>query len=177
MEAGIELVLRTPRLTMRHLRADDADAIFAVIGDPIAMQYFPRRYSYEDAVEWIERNLRRYQNDGHGIMAVVLSGTGEVIGDCGIVRQEVDGQSMLEVGYHLRRDHWGRGYATEAARACMDYAFRNLGADKIVSLIRPDNISSRRVAERNRMQAERQVIHAGLPHLLYVVTRENYAQA
>jgi len=181
METGIEkseeLVLRTPRLTIRRLRADDVDAIFAVISDPVAMQYFPRSYGHEDAVEWIERNLRRYENDGHGIMAVVLNSTGEVIGDCGIVRQDVEGTWMLEVGYHLRRDHWGRGYATEAARVCMEYAFRDLGADKLVSLIRPANIPSCRVAERNGMRVERQVIHEGLPHLLYVMTRENHGQA
>jgi RimJ/RimL family protein N-acetyltransferase len=181
MEAGLakteQLVLRTARLALRRLRAEDVDAIFAVIGDPVAMQYFPRSYTYEDAVEWIERNLRRYRNDGHGILAIVLNSTGEVIGDCGLMLQDVEGESMLEVGYHLRRDHWRRGYATEAARACMDYAFHDLGVDKVVSLIRPENTPSRRVAERNGMRVERQVMHDQLPHLLYVMTRENYGQA
>ena len=67
---------------------------------------------------------------------------------------------MLEVGYHFRRDHWGHGYATEAARACMEYAFRQLAAEKVVSLILPENLPSRRVAERNGMQVERQVLHS-----------------
>jgi len=160
--------LETPRLILRPLTRDDVDAIFAIIGDPIAMQYYPRSFTREDAVEWIDRNLRRYENDGHGIMALVLKRTGEVIGDCGIARQIVEDEPMLEVGYHLLRDHWGHGYATEAARVCIDYALRDLGAEKVVALIRPENVPSRRVAERNGMQAERQVMHAGLPHLLYV---------
>jgi RimJ/RimL family protein N-acetyltransferase len=83
---------------------------------------------------------------------------------------------MIEVGYHLRRDHWGQGFATEAARACMDYAFRKLGAERVVSLIRAENTPSRRVAERNGMGIEKEVMHCGLPHLLYVMTRENHGQ-
>ena len=174
MEAGLRKSkgqeLSTPRLTLRRLRTEDVDAILAVIGDPIAMQYYPRHYTCEDAVDWIERNQRRYENDGLGLMALVLNRTGEVIGDCGIVRQDVEGESMLEVGYHLHRDHWGHGYATEAARACMDYAFRELAATRVVSLIRAENVPSRRVAERNGMRVERQVTHSGLPHLLYVAS-------
>ncbi len=168
--------LETERLLLRPLAPDDVDAIFAIIGDPVAMRYYPRTFTREDAVEWIERNQLRYES-GHGIMAVLLKANDELVGDCGLVQQTVEGESMLEVGYHLRRDHWGHGYATEAARACMDHGFRRCGADRIVSLIRPENVPSRRVAERNGMQVEREVVHQGLAHLLYVITRESYGQA
>src|ERR1700733_5431876 len=154
-------VIQTARLTLRPLTLADVDAIFAIIGDPIAMQHYPRTFTREDAVEWVERNQKRYENDGFGILAMALKGTIELIGDCGIVRQTVGEEPMLEVGYHLRRDQWGHGYATEAARACMDYAFGELGAAKVVSLIRPENTPSRRVAERNEMQVERRVMHDG----------------
>jgi ribosomal-protein-alanine N-acetyltransferase len=163
--------LQTERLILRRLTPDDTDAIFAVIGDAVAMQYYPRRFTREDAIEWIERNQHRYEHDGYGLMAMVLKSSGEVIGDCGIARQMVEGESMLEVGYHLHRDHWGHGYATEAARACMDYAFRELAAPKVVSLIRAENVPSRRVAERNGMRVEREVMHSGQPHLMYVTRR------
>jgi ribosomal-protein-alanine N-acetyltransferase len=164
--------LETERLLLRRLTMDDVEAIFAIIGDPVAMQYYPRLFTRDDAVEWVQRNLRRYEDDGHGLLAVVLKASAEVIGDCGIARQTVEGELMLEVGYHLRRDQWGQGYATEAARACMNYAFRELGAGRVVSLIRPENVPSRRVAERNGMHVERQVQHSGLLHLLYVTTAE-----
>ncbi len=118
--------LETERLILRRLTPDDADAIFAVIGDRVAMRYYPRTFTREDAVEWIERNLRRYENDGYGLLAIVLKSNGEVIGDCGLSWQLADEEPVLELGYHLRRDHWGHGYATEAARACMEYAFRVL---------------------------------------------------
>ncbi len=170
-------VLETGRLLLRHFCPEDVDAILAVIGDPVAMQYYPRTFARNDAVEWIDRNRRRYVECGYGLFAVVLKAAGEVIGDCGLVQQEVDGVSRLEVGYHLRRDQWGHGYATEAARACMDYAFHTLAATDIISLIRPENLASRRVAERNGMKPERQITFYGLPHLVYAMRREDYGQA
>ena len=170
------MVLETERLRLRRLRRDDADALFAIIGDDVAMQYYPKAFNREDAKEWIERNLRRYDEHGHGLYAVTLKDSEEVIGDCGVVSQTVEGKPLLEVGYHFRRDHWGHGYATEAARACMGLAFNAFGAEKVISLIRPENVLSRRVAERNGMQIERQVMHAGLPHLVYVMRREDYGK-
>ncbi len=166
-----DFVLETERLLLRRLRPDDAGAIFAVIGDRVAMQYFPRTFERKDAEAWIERNLRRYAEHGHGLYAVVLKTGGDVIGDCGLVTQQIEGRPELEVGYHLRRDKWGHGYATEAARGCMQYAFRTLDAPKVISLIRPENLASRRVAERNGMQVERQVMHSGLIHLMYAASK------
>jgi len=177
METAAMIALQTERLQLRPLTLGDADAIFVIFGDPVAMQYYPRTFTREDAVEWVKRNIARYENDDYGFLAAVLKSSGEVIGDCGIARQVVEGEPMLEVGYHLKRTHWGQGYATEAARACMEYGFRELGAEKIVSLIRPENLPSCRVAERNGMRVERQVIFAELRHLLYVMNREKYGQA
>jgi len=171
------IVLETERLLLRHLELGDADAIFAVIGDPIAMQYYPHAFTFEDAVRWIERNQQRYETDGYGLYAVILKASGEMIGDCGIARQVVDSQPQLEVGYHLQRSHWGHGYATEAAKACMKLAFDQFGAGKVISLIRPENLPSRRVAERNGMMTDGETIYVGLPHLVYAMKRSDYVQA
>ncbi len=171
-----DLVLETMRLRLRRFRREDADAVFAIIGDDLAMQYYPRTFGRHDAVEWVARNLRRYAENGHGLYAVTLRDSDKVIGDCGIIRQNIEGGPQLEVGYHFRRDHWGHGYATEAAWACMGLAFRAFGAGKVISLIRPENAPSRRVAERNGMQVERHLVHAGLPHLVYAMKREDYGQ-
>jgi RimJ/RimL family protein N-acetyltransferase len=111
------------------------------------------------------------------LYAVTLKDSDELIGDCGIVKQHVAGETSLEVGYHFRRDQWGHGYASEAAHACIGLAFHAFGADKVISLIRPENLPSRRVAERNGMKLERQVTHYGLPHLVYAMRREDYGQA
>ena len=172
-----ELMLETQRLRLRRFRREDVDAIFAIIGDDVAMQYYPRTFNRSDAVQWIERNLRRYRDDGYGLFAVTLKDNDALIGDCGIIKQSVEGEPQMEVGYHFRRDQWGHGYATEAAQACMGLAFRAFGAGKVISLIRPENVPSQRVAERNGMKLERQVIHYGLPHLVYAMKREDYGQA
>ena len=166
-----DLILETERLLLRRLQPGDVDAIFAVLGDPVAMQYYPRTFDRKDAEQWVERNLRRYAEHGHGLYAVVLKASGEMIGDCGLVTQQIEGRAELEVGYHLHRDQWGHGYATEAARACMDHAFRELTVAKVISLIRPENLPSRRVAERNGMRVERQVMHSGLLHLMYAISK------
>jgi len=187
MEAGLSksasapigggIVLETERLTLRRFTDADVDAVFAVIGDPLTMKYYPQKFTREDAQRWVTMSQERYRTDGYGLFAVVLKSSGEAIGNCGVVKQSVEGESLLEVGYHFRRDHWGHGYATEAARGCMDYAFRRLGAAKVVSLILPENLPSRRVAERNGMKVERQAMFHELPHLMYARTREGYGQA
>ena len=141
------------------------------------MQYYLQQFTREDAVEWIRRNQARYHERGHGLLGVIRKDNHELIGDCGIVRQHVGGQDVLEVGYHFRRDQWGKGFATEAARACMRYAFEELGADKVISLIRPENTASRRVAERNGMVIESQVTYYGWPHYVYGMKREDYGKA
>jgi len=172
--AASEFVLETERLRLRWFRHEDADAVFAIIGDATAMQYYPKSFNREDAEVWVGRNLRRYADCGHGLFAVTLKGSDEVIGDCGVIRQVVAGAEVLEVGYHLRRDQWGHGYATEAARACIAWAFDTLRAEKVISLIRPENVPSRRVAERNGMKVEHEVMHHGLAHVVYAMRREEF---
>jgi [ribosomal protein S5]-alanine N-acetyltransferase len=172
--AALDLVLETERLRLRRFRREDVDAVFAIIGDDVAMQYYPRTFDRDDARQWVERNIRRYADYGHGLFAVMPNSGDEVIGDCGVIQQVVEGEKQLEVGYHFRRDHWGKGYATEAARACMGLAFHKLGAEKVISLIRPENVPSRRVAERNGMKLERQVMHYNLLHLVYAMRREEF---
>ena len=170
-----DFILETARLRLRRFRDEDADVVFAIIGDRVAMQFYPKTFGPEDAKQWVARNQRRYREDGYGLFAVMLKDGEKVIGDCGIIKQNVEGETAMEVGYHFRRDQWGRGYATEAARACMGLAFDSFGADKVISLIRPENVPSRRVAERNGMKLEREIMHYGLPHLVYAMSREEFA--
>ncbi len=172
-----KIVLETKRLQLRYLTSGDVDVVFAVIGDPQTMKYYPQQFSREDALRWVTKTQERYRTDGFGLFAVVLKSEGVVIGNCGLMRQDVEGESLVEVGYHFRRDYWGHGYATEAARACMDYAFERLNVEKLISLILAENLPSRRVAERNGMTVERQVMFQELPHLMYAMKREDYGQA
>ena len=163
-------ILETPRLLLREFEPEDAPALARVLADPETMKYYPAPLDTEQIAEWIARNRRRYQDDGVGLWAMVLKVSGETIGDCGITRQQVEGEYLYEIGYHLRRDYWHQGLVTEAATACRDWAFAHVKADRLISLIRPENLPSRRVAERNGMTIWKEVDWRGLRHLVYSIT-------
>ena len=170
-------ILETPRLVLREFVPEDADALARVVCDPKTMRYYPAPCDRAGVEQWIERNRRRYENDGVGLWAMVLKATGEMIGDCGIIRQQVESESLYEIGYHLRRDQWGQGLATEAAIACREWGFAHLGVDRLISLIRPENIPSQRVAERNGMTIWKEVEWRGLRHYVYSIANPGAGRA
>jgi [ribosomal protein S5]-alanine N-acetyltransferase len=161
------VVLETSRLRLSEFVPQDADALAAVLGDPVTMQYYPAAFDRKGVEEWIERNRNRYRGEGFGLWAMLLRETNELIGDCGCFLQDVDGRDDIEIGYHVRRDLWGKGYATEAAQACMQYAFTKLGVDRVISLIRPENMQSIRVAEKNGLTCEKLIFWRGYDHCIY----------
>jgi RimJ/RimL family protein N-acetyltransferase len=166
-------ILETSRLILREFTTCDADSLERILSDPEAMRFYPRAFDRSGVEQWIARNMQRYAKDGHGLWAMVLRSSGEVIGDCGLTIQEVDGVGEIEVGYHVRRDLWGQGLATEAARACRDFGFARLPVERVISLIRPENLASRRVAEKNGMTVWKEIVWRGLPHLVYAIRRED----
>jgi RimJ/RimL family protein N-acetyltransferase len=169
-------ILQTQRLSLRKFVPEDVNALAAILCDPETMRYYPVSFDHAAVVDWIVRNRARYVNDGYGLWAMILNSTGELIGDCGLVCQTVDGTDQVEIGYHVRRNQWGQGYATEAARACRDYGFANLKVDKLISLIRPDNIASCRVAEKNGMTIWKEVTRVNLLHYVYAIKRNQISQ-
>jgi len=165
-------VLETQRLVLREFQFEDLDALAAILCDRATMRYYPVSFDKAAVADWIQRNRTRYANDGHGLWAMILKSTRELIGDCGLVRQSVDAVDEIEIGYHVRRDLWNQGYASEAARACRDYGFANLEVDRLISLIRPENLASRRVAEKNGMTIWKEVTKVDLLHYVYAVKRD-----
>jgi ribosomal-protein-alanine N-acetyltransferase len=170
--SGTRQILETPRLILREFSAKDAEALGAVLTDPETMRFYPAPLNPGEVEEWIARNLRRYAKDGHGLWAMVLKANGELIGDCGLTLQDMGGADEMEIGYHVRRDHWGQGLATEAARACRDFGFAHFPVERLISLIRPENQPSRRVAEKNGMIVWKEIVRRGLPHLVYSIRRD-----
>lgn len=162
-----DYVIETERLGLRRLSPGDLDDMAALLGDPEVMRYYPRPKSRDEARQWIEWNLDSYERYGHGLWASVVKETGQFIGDCGLVVQTVDGEDLVEVGYHLVRSQWRRGYASEAAAACRDHAFRTLMVPRLISLIRPENHPSRGVAERIGMTVWKETDFKDIPHLVY----------
>jgi ribosomal-protein-alanine N-acetyltransferase len=164
-------IVETERLLLREFVPDDVDALSAVLSDPETMRHYPAPLDRAGVAEWIERNRRRYADAGHGLWAMVLKSSGEVVGDCGLTRQTVDGVDEIEIGYHVRRDLWGQGFAPEAARACRDYGFERLGAEQLISLVRLGNLPSRRVAEKVGMSLWKEVMWRDLAHWVFVIRR------
>ncbi|WOH19768.1 GNAT family N-acetyltransferase [Paenarthrobacter sp. GOM3] len=141
----------TTRLRFREMTMDDLDAMSAMLGDPDVMTYYPAPKSRDEAAAWIEWNQANYARDGYGLW-IIETLADDFVGDCGLTWQNVNGRSELEVGYHVRLDLQGRGYATEAATACLEFARNVVGARSLVAIIHPENAASRRVAERIGMR-------------------------
>ena len=118
----MKMILETERLFLREMTMDDFDSMYAVLADPEIMQHYPYSFDEERVRSWIERNMNRYKEDGFGLWAVCLKDTGEMIGDCGLTLQNIEGQMLPEIGYHIRKDQQRKGYAKEAAMAVRDRA-------------------------------------------------------
>ena len=112
------------------------------------MSFYPKPFSYDDAREWIERNMKSYDANGFGLWAMDLKSTGEFIGQCGLTIQQVEGESHVEVGWHVNRAYWRQGFASEAGAACLDVASRRFGLDRVISLILKENVPSAGVARK-----------------------------
>ena len=169
--AGARHILETDRLYLRELVADDLDGLLDVLGDPVAMRYYPHPFSREEVAGWIDWSRRSYRENGFGLWGMILKETAELVGDCGLTIQDVEGERLVEVGYHLRRSHWHRGLATEAARRCCRWAFDTLDVDFAIALVRAENRPSAGVAERVGMRVWKSVDHKGMLHLVYRVER------
>lgn len=165
--------IETERLRLRpfHDDASDLDTLLAVLGDERSMRYYPAPFDRAGARGWIERQLERYERDGFGLLVIEDRATGELIGDCGPTVQEADGESFVELGWHVLRARQGQGIATEAGAACRDAAFASLDAPFLISLIRPENRPSWRVAEKLGFEIWRGTIRAGWAHLIYRLDR------
>lgn len=136
----------TRRLRFREMVVDDLDRVEAMLGDPEVMSYYPAPKTRAESADWIARMRTRYAEDGHGLW-VVETHTGEFVGDCGLTWQSVNDDPVLEVGYHVRRAMQRRGFATEAARACVELARDRYAPIVLTAIIHPENRASRGVAE------------------------------
>ena len=164
----MRIVLETPRLQLREMGPDDIDFIATMLANTEVTRYYERTFTRADAKAWLERQLTRYANDGHGLWLVLERETGSPVGQVGLAMQEVEGTRHPEIGWLLHRPFWGKGYATEAGIATRDAAFTRWGYRQVISLIRPVNEPSRRVAERVGMQPGGRVPFHGFEHIMYV---------
>ena len=150
------MVLETERLYLREMTENDFEVLNKVLSDPKIMCHYPHAFDETEVRSWIQRNMERYRIFGFGLWAVCLKETGEMIGDCGLTMQLINGQIKPEIGYHIRRDMQRKGYAKEAAKAVRDWAFRETDYPALYSYCKYTNEPSIRTAESIGMRFERE---------------------
>ncbi|WP_141603974.1 GNAT family N-acetyltransferase [Terrilactibacillus laevilacticus] len=166
------IILETDRLYLRPYLDEDIKSIHDVFSDKETMTFYPAPFTIKETTEWVKRNQLRYKEDGYGLWAVCLKETKTLIGDCGLVKQKVDNQNEVEIGYHINKKFWSNGLATEAASACKEYGFYQLGLEKLISIIDPINRASIRVAEKIGFTKEKEAFIFNKNHVIYSGTKE-----
>lgn len=146
------MILETDRLILREYVIEDFEALYEIVSDKETMQHYPVPFDEDKTRNWIKWNLDNYKKYGFGLWAVVLKETGEFIGDCGITIQDIDGEKLPEIGYHIHKKYWRKGFAKEAARAVRDWAFLNTQYDTVYSYMKYTNIGSYSTAIANGMK-------------------------
>ena len=151
----MKILLETNRLILRKFIKEDATKLFKLHNDPDVMKYIPHKEPLDVPMEACEKMIDRFlevyrQTPGYGVFPAILKDTNEFIGWFEFFW--LDNTEEVEIGYRLFKDSWGKEYATEGARALVDYGFNKLGMDKLVGVAMPENKASCRVLEKAGMK-------------------------
>ncbi len=160
------LPIATERLVLRDFTMEDTPAVHRYGSDPDVVRYMPwGPNTWKDTEEFLQRKLDDQRADPRGYfdLAVTLASSGELIGACGLTIISTQ-RLQAAIGYAYRRDVWGNGYATEAAKALVAFGFDELGMHRIFTYCDVDNIASARVLEKTGMQREGRVRHDAFMH-------------
>ena len=141
------MIIETERLILREYTWDDFNDLYEILSCPITMSYYPKPYDEEGTKRWINWCLNSYKNEGFGLWAVCLKNSNKFIGDCGLSIQNIDGEKLPEIGYHINKNYWKKGYAKEAANAVKKWTFENTKYEKLYSYMNKENVASYKTAE------------------------------
>jgi [ribosomal protein S5]-alanine N-acetyltransferase len=171
------MTLETSRLILRPFCETDLDFLAELMANPDFMRFSMGVYTREQTRTVLEKILSWNRDGRPSQFAVIIRSSGTLIGYCGFFHQNVDGADEIEIGYRLHPDYWNRGIATEGAHVVRDHAFRDLKLDRVISLIHPENLPSRRVAEKIGMTLEKETVFKGFPTQVFSLARERWAAA
>ncbi|MEG2192355.1 MAG: GNAT family N-acetyltransferase [Oscillospiraceae bacterium] len=167
----MDIVLSSERIFFRKISKDDFPLLCEIFKDKEVMYAWEHAFSDEELKEWIDKNLMRYSKEGFSYFAAIEKETLNFLGVMGPLIENIGGREHMGIAYILAKKYWGQGYGAEGAKACMDYAFSHLGAEKVIAEIRPDNTASRRLAQKLGMEIEGEFIKhyngKDMPHLIY----------
>jgi [ribosomal protein S5]-alanine N-acetyltransferase len=168
------MILETPRLILRPFRAEDVDLLAPLMADPDFMRFSLGVYDREQTAAFVEKLIGWERTGLPSQFALMARADDAFIGYCGFYHHPTEGIDDVEIGYRLHPGYWNRGLATEAARAVRDYGFRDLKLPRVISLVHPENVPSRRVAEKNGMSLEKEILFKGFPTLVFAMRREEW---
>jgi RimJ/RimL family protein N-acetyltransferase len=157
----------TPRLRAERLVPDHHDALCTLLGDPRVGATLGGAMSREQVETALAAKLEHWDRNGFGYWLWRERATGDAVARGGLHRVHVGGRDEVEVGWAVMPERWGEGFATELGAASLGVAFDVLELPDVVAYTLPDNRASRRVMEKLGMRFERDIVHAGLPHVLY----------
>jgi RimJ/RimL family protein N-acetyltransferase len=188
IEARAVPVLESPRLVLRGWRESDLAPFGALNDDPAVMEHFPKRLTRAESDAFVARIADHFAEHGFGFWAVEAPGAADFLGFVGLAypRFQSHFTPCVEIGWRLAREHWGLGYAPEAARAALRFGFEQIGLDQIVSFTVPANLKSRRVMEKIEMHRDPgdDFDHPSIPqghplrrHVLYRMDRAEWERA
>ncbi|MDR3141427.1 MAG: GNAT family N-acetyltransferase [Tannerellaceae bacterium] len=172
------ILFETERLCVSKFTRDDLDSLHRIMEKPEVMYAWEHGFTRNETRKWISHQLTRYKKDRYGYFAVFLKESGELIGQAGLMKSVIGGDEVTELGFIFDNEFWGKGYATESAKACLQYGFEKLGLNQIYCSIRPENTASIRVAENLEMTktGEHTIIYNDIEmlHYIYVLEKNDF---
>jgi RimJ/RimL family protein N-acetyltransferase len=169
-------ILDTERLVLEELDQGHFDELAVLLSNVNVHRYFPKTLDIKESIDFLETVQKRQKEDGISFWAVIRKKDHQFLGICGLLKQIIEGIEEIEVGYRIDDKYWGKGYGTEAAAGCLKYAKEVLGLETIISLILPINLQSVRVAEKNGLKLEKEVMFHEQMHRVYRIDLEKVAE-
>ena len=171
------MILETQRLIIREYTPNDFDDLYEILSDAQTMKYYPKPYDENGVRRWIDWSIRGYEQNGFGLWALELKQTGTFIGDCGVTLQNIDGEILPEIGYHVNKNYWRQGYAKEACAAVKDWFFENTGYDSVYSYMNQQNVASCATAAANGMTRIKAYEDGDEALYVYRITRDEWEKS
>ncbi len=169
----MKIICETERLILRESIIDDAPDLFEMNSDTEVLKYTgDAAFRSVEETEELIRNYRDYEKYGYGRWTTIVKATNEVIGFCGL--KYLEDIYETDLGYRWKKKHWGKGYATEAGSACLQYGFDKLNLKQVIAQVLKDNGASIRVLEKLGMKYWKVLDTEENPGLFYRIMRENF---
>jgi len=164
----MDIVADTPRLIIAKIEKSDTDSLFQLTGDQRVMEYFPKVLNYSETNKMVDEILSQYEKHGYCYWKLLRNNRFDFIGIAGLLHQEIDGNVETEISYRIRPRYWNRGFASEAAQACKEYAEKVLHKSKLISIIHPKNTASKRIATKLGAKQSGTTLFLGMEHELFI---------